>query len=96
MTRLPIKKPEDKRTSAEKTVRNCVFMFVIAYVALLTGLFLNSQINVVNAESDLVSSYLSANVNLVNTGTTVTEEENVEVEDSAVEDAEVESIDVEL
>lgn len=96
MKRLPIKKSEDKRTSAEKTVRNCVFMFVIAYVALLTGLFLNSQINVVNAESDLVSSYLSANVNLVNTWASTTDEENIEAEDAVVEDTEVEITDVEL
>ena len=92
---LPINKPEEKRTSAEKTVRNCVFMLVIVYVATLTGLFLNSQINVVNAESDLVSTYLSANVTSVNSGATVTDEEVVE-EDAVVENVEVESTEVEL
>jgi len=93
---LPLKKPENKRTATEKSVRNCVFMFVIVYVALLTGLFLNSQINVVNAESDLVSAYLTANVNVVNTDKETIEEEVVEAEDAVVEDIEVEATDVEL
>lgn len=91
---LPIRKPESKRTSTEKAIRNCVFMLVIVYVASLTWLFLNSQINVVNAESDLVSAYLSANVTSINTG--AIDEENVEIEDAVVEDVEVENSDVEL
>jgi hypothetical protein len=33
---LPLKKPENKRTSAEKAIRNSVFMLVIVYVASLT------------------------------------------------------------
>lgn len=77
---LPLKKPENKRTRTEKTVRNCVFMLVIVYVASLIWLFLNSQINVVNAESDLVSAYLSANYNVPNTNLT-----NTGLEDSDLE-----------
>lgn len=76
---LPLKKPENKRTSAEKAIRNSVFMLVIVYVASLTWLFLNSQINVVNAESDLVSAQLSANVISANTGSL---DENVEDSDN--------------
>lgn len=77
---LPLTKSENKRTRTEKTVRNCVFMLVIVYVASLIWLFLNSQINVVNAESDLVSAYLSANYNVPNTNLT-----NTGLEDSDLE-----------
>ena len=87
---LPKRKPESKRTSTEKAIRNCVFMLVIVYVASLIWLFLSSQINVVNAESDLVSAYLSANVTSVSTDSETVDEENVEVEDAIVEDVEVE------
>ena len=76
MKMLPLRKAEDKRTATEKTVRNCVFMFVIVYVALLTYLFLNTQINVVNAESDLVSVTLSSNFNLPNTDSVNADSEN--------------------
>lgn len=87
---LPLKKPENKRTSAEKAIRNSVFMLVIVYVASLTWLFLNSQINVVNAESDLVSAQLSANVISANTGSL---DENVEDSDN-VEDVVEEDTDL--
>lgn len=93
---LPLKKPENKRTSTEKAVRNCVFMFVIAYVSLLTWLFLNSQINVANAESDLVSTYLSANVALTNANLTNTGVENTDVENDEIVDVDLVDAWVEL
>ena len=87
-------KSEDKRTSVEKGIRNCVFMLVIVYVASLTWLFLNSQINMVNAESDLVSANLMASVNLVNTGSSSTDTEEVVVEDTELVDVEMSESDL--
>ena len=89
MKMLPLKKPENKRTSTEKAIRNSVFMLVIVYVASLTWLFLNSQIDVVNAESDLTSVNLSANANLINTRLTSTGADDVIVEDTGAVDAEI-------
>jgi hypothetical protein len=56
MKKLSLHKPESQRTKKEKKVRNCVFFCLVAYVALLTGLLLNAEINEANAESDLVMS----------------------------------------
>lgn len=61
MKRLPLHKPESQRTRKEKKVRNCVFLWLVAYVALLTWLFLNAEINEVNAESDLVLASMAMN-----------------------------------
>ena len=84
-----IYKSETDRTPAEKTVRNCVFMAVIMYVALLTWLFLNSQINVANAESDLASACLSSNINVVNTNLSWSSLDDANLEDTELVSDEV-------
>ncbi len=89
-----IYKSETDRTPAEKTVRNCVFMAVIMYVALLTWLFLNSQINVVNAESDLVSACLYSNINVVNDSRNDNIIEDIISEDTISEENDLSETDV--
>ena len=93
---LPLKKPENKRTSTEKSIRNCVFMIVIAYVSLLTWLFLNAQINIANAESDLVSTHLSANLNSSNNSSTDTISEESDLENDELVDVDLVETWVEL
>ena len=82
----------------ETTIRNCVFWFVVIYAAVLTFLFVNSQIKLVNAQSELANvkatlvnqqmvicdEKIEANI------TAATESENVEVEGTEVEETVVE------
>jgi len=56
MKKLPLHKPESLRTEKEKHIRNWIFFGLVLYVALVTWLFLNAEINEANAESDLVMS----------------------------------------
>lgn len=66
MKKLPLHKPESQRTKKEKKIRNWVFLCLVAYVALLTWLFFNAEINEVNAESDLVMSSIMMQQTLSN------------------------------
>jgi len=91
----------------EKSIRNCVFWFVVIYAAVLTFLFVNAEIKLVDAQSELANIKASlANQQVLTIDTSMTsndevideyEYENVVEEEAFVEEEteEVENTEVE-
>ena len=59
LKKMPLKKAESDRTKKERVIRDIVCYAVVAYVAVLSILFVNAQVKLANASSDLANAFIN-------------------------------------